>query len=98
MTRSKRRFARAVAADQAHRSPVSHGELRAIQERAVAEGEVGIEKCDESHGSDCRGLDAEGKALYSTAPLNQGTRSAPVTLAVCPFRRTSIILITSPRL
>ena len=63
-------FARAVAADQAQPLAAFHGELRAIQKRAVAEGEVSIEKCDECHDDDCPDWTAEGKHCR-VATLNQ---------------------------
>src|SRR3984885_5480374 len=42
-------LAGAVTADQAEPFARFHGKLRAIQERAVAKSQVGVEKCDECH-------------------------------------------------
>ena len=79
----------AVTADQAEPFPGFHGKLRAIQERAVAEGEVCVEKCDECHVLIVR-IGRRRQTLYSGRLEYTGARSAPAPLAVCHFRRTSI--------
>jgi len=46
----ERTLARAVAADEADALARLHGERRAVEERQLAVGEVGVEKRDERHG------------------------------------------------
>src|SRR3569833_1890563 len=59
----KRRFTGAVAADEADAFACTNRQLRSIQERSVAVGEVSIEKCDQGHAANCSGLDAALQSL-----------------------------------
>ena len=67
----QRGLAGAVAADEADALAGLQREPCTVEQRLVAVGEMGIEKCDEGHAGHCRGWTRAAQSLYSPPRLNQ---------------------------
>src|SRR5579872_2427809 len=88
--REQSRLAGAVAADQPEALAGENGELRAVEQRALAEGELRLAKCDQGHGCIVRIGRRPAKSVECAALKMTGARSAPGLARSLSHRLTSI--------